>query len=180
MNSFINGIGDRATELYVSMPEVSPNNVGVLLLGVGGALGAAYIEKRWWPVWKAKREAKRFAKSETLRKAKRVREAMDIREVRLREMLSEMITDGVLDRQVKGELSNQEGKKLLADLSLRLNLPDLVPLKSRKEIVKQEIKARFHKGLYKRNPLEERNETPPEKAVGKPVNKYWRAKAVAA
>ena len=183
MSSLINGVEARAMELYASLPEVSAGETGLVLLGVGLALGLHYIYKMY-PTWMQQRAVRAFERSELERKTKRTREAMDIREVRLREMLTAMITDGILDRQVNGEISDQEGKKLLMEISTKLNLPDLVPLKTRAKIVKLAIKGRLNKADKKpRGPKPVkvlREKTRPEKAVGKLVSKYWPAKSVAA
>lgn len=183
MDSLFNGAEARAMELYASLPNVSADEAGLVLLGVGAALGLRYIIKMY-PTWMQQRAVRAFERSELERKTKRTQEAMDKREVRLREMLTEMITDGMLHLSVKQEISDQESKRLLAEISQKLNLPDLVPPKTRAEIVKLEIKGRLRKAEKKpRGPKPVkvfREKTRPEKAVGKLVNKYWPAKTAVA
>lgn len=179
--SLSDGLETRATELYAHVSGITAGETGLVLLGVGATMWLHYIYKMY-PSWRQQRAERAFLRSEEERKKKRTQEAMDIREVRLREMLSEIITDGILDRQVKQELSDQEGKRLMRELSLKLNLPDIVPQKTRSKIVKQEIKARRAKGIHKKVAIPGDPPTPaPTKGfVGKLTNKYWRAKTVPA
>lgn len=180
-NSLLQGFGARAHEAYNQVPEVpeivQQHLLNVLLaIAIGLLVNHAYLY--YLPVWKARRAAKKFAKSEALRKAKRTKEAMDKREVRLREILGEIITDGILDRQVKEEISDQEMRKLMAEASQKLGIPELVPLKTRSEIVKREVRRRlFSTKGYNLHPvvLEKK---PPPLPVASTVSKYWRRKPV--
>ena len=195
--SVFNGAAQRLSELQAALPEIhvpeiTGGHIGFGLAMLGTGMLAAYAERYWLPAWKTKRAAKAFAKSEAKRKAMRLREAMDKREARLREMLAEILVDGILDRQVLNELSDQEGKKLYKLVSEKLDIPDLVPRQTRFDIVKAEIRSRFHLGYYKRNAgeldaiLKQRlAKTPPplpkevvETAYS--TSKYWKPKTVAA
>lgn len=114
--------------------------VGLVLLSIGLVLGGVYGYRHILPKvlnWR--------------RRNKRTREHMDQRELKLKEMVADMLVDGVLDRQVEGQISTQEANKLFAWLSDQLDIPGLVPSKARAEIVKRGIKARRAKKI---------NETP--------------------
>lgn len=188
------GIETKAAELFATMPEVSTGHVGVLLFGVGGAWGAAYLEKRWWPVWKDKWAARQFAKGEALRKAKRTKEAMDIREVRLLDAMTELVGDGLLTLYTEGKISGQEYRKLSKEFGEKMNLPDLLNAKQRLEKTKETIRERIANDVHSRDTITvdkcgRRHVTvkipgpkpgEPTSTVGKPVSKYWRAKTVSA
>lgn len=77
------------------------------------------------------------------RKGKGLRMAVKHERQRIRELLSEGLTDMILDWEVKGTISHQEGDQLYNDLSKKLDLPDLIPRQRRFKIVKNEIKSRL-------------------------------------
>lgn len=145
-NSFVSGFQQRVEELYVNLPEVelpSAGQVGLLLVAVGLALMIPYIEKDMWPSVKAWWGAKQFAKSERIRKQKRTKEAMDIREVRLQELLCDMIVDGLLKYDVDGKISGQEHRRLLKEFGTKMGLKELLSTKGRKEEIKEGIIKRL-------------------------------------
>jgi len=209
MEVVTNGLGQRLDELSLYFPDLTMSHI---IVGVFAALVAvllAQFETRWWPRIKNRVGAWIFAIKEAKRKKMRTKEAMDKREVRLRELLGEIIVDGLLDLGVQGKLSIQEEKRLTIWASQKLGIPDLVSQKLRFETIKQEIKARFYKtetyyknGVAFERPLYRRTgeeiaeilrkrkaqrETPPplprEAQAVKPApsaNKYWKPKPVAA
>lgn len=203
----VNGFEARLSELIALMPTfspevilpgVQPEHVGIGLLSAGLALGFAYLEKRWWPNVKVRWGAWKFARSEYTRKATRTREAMSNRELKLREMIGDIIVDGLLRAGVRGELSLQEERKLYKWLADALKMPDLVPQKSRADDIKKEILSRFHQGYYSMNgvkveailmdsKIKRETVTPPPLPVEATVvkrevstSKYWKPKPVAA
>lgn len=207
--SLYNGFAARVSELSQSFPDVTVEHVGIGVTSAGVALLLAYIEKAWWPGVKRRYAAWKFARDEYTRKAMRTKEAMEKREAMLRDIVGQMISDGLLEKEFTGEISWQELRRLCKDISQRLNMPDLVPAKVRADTVKQEIKARLHgvetfykNGIACRRPLysktreefteilaelKARRQTPPplpqEQVVVKPAystSKYWKPKPVAA
>lgn len=194
MNALIDGFSQRVLELANTIPAISPSHIGIGVIAAATATLFAHAEMRWWPRIKGKYDAWKFAKSEIQRKAMRTQEAMDKREVRLREIIGEIISDGLLDREINGEISWQELKKVCQEFSTKMNMPDLVPAAARADIVKDEIKARFHRGMYSISgerveaillASKLRRETPPplptqEVVVVRATNKYWKPKPVAA
>lgn len=166
MNALYNGVMAQAMGVYTSWQNVTAGQAGVLFLSAGLLLGLYSLYRK-----KFSREARTNA-----RRLKGERKAMDIRQVRLREILTEIIADGLLDRGIKGELSLQEEHKILKEVSAKLDLPDLISTKSRSKIIKQEIKARRAKGYNKpvKIPGPKIGET--TSTVVK-VARYWRSKA---
>lgn len=77
------------------------------------------------------------------RKGKGLRMALKHEKHRIRELLSEGLNDMILDWEVKGTVSHQEGDALYTELSKKLDLPDLIPRQRRFKIVKNEIKSRL-------------------------------------
>ena len=55
-------------------------------------------------------------------------------------LLLDILTDGVLDAEVKGVLSRQEADQLFLELQQRLGLDDLIPKKRMQYIVKEGLK----------------------------------------
>lgn len=76
-------------------------------------------------------------------KGRGLRMAVKREEQRVREWLSEGLTDLILQGEVDGKISHQEGDKLYNELSKKLDLPDLIPRQRRFKIVKNEIKTRL-------------------------------------
>lgn len=179
--SLLTGFEARFNELINSLPPfrvptITEGDVGLVLFSSGVLFGLLHIHKQW-PKWEQKWDARRFAKAEALRKKKRTKEAMDNREVQLRMLLSDIITDGLLTAGANQKISLQEEKRLLKELSMKLNLPDLIPTKTRSEIVKQEIKARRAKGFYKQKAkLPGHDAIPDDRGVVIKAAKYWRKK----
>ncbi len=160
----------------IQMPVITAGEVGAVLVGTGLLLGSAYLFKQWVKL----RDVRLAAKAEKTRKDMRLQQAMGSRQDRLREILTEIIDDGILDAEMAGKISEQEMKKLLKEMSEKLDLPELVPTKTRSKIVKQEIKARRAKGFYKTCspiPGPKPGEATPS-VVKTFVNKYWRGKTV--
>lgn len=141
---------ERYAEMINALPEVplpTAGQVGFLVVAVGLGMAIPFIEKTWWPKWKAKREAKKFADSERKRKEMRMKEAMDIREVRLQEMLTEMIGDGLLTHLAEGHISGQEYRRLLKEFGDKMSLTELLSTKSRKAEIKDGIIRRMVRGV---------------------------------
>lgn len=198
--SVLDGFSSRVSEAINGIPAIDPGHIGIGLSSFGAALLLAYAEKRWWPTIAEKWGAYQFAKRELRRKLQRTKEAMDNREVRLQQMIGEILVDGLLERGVRGELSLQEEKKLLKELGHKLGLKDLLTPcdKLRIDALKKEILARFHQREYGYSlngaqveeilrANRERRKTPPplppEAQVVTTVastNKYWKPKPVAA
>ena len=112
-------------------------------------------------------------------KGKGYRMALKVRDRKKKEILSQVINDGLFEAECKGILSNQEVNGLYNELSVKLNLPDLVPAKRRVKIVKSEIKARLHKGEHKTRPhipgTPEPNVRPRmREKLGNFASKFWR------
>ena len=145
-NSLVVGFATRMDELLVNLPQVelpSAGQVGLLLLAVGLGLTLPFLEKNVWPKVKEWWGARKFAKSERLRKQKRTKEAMDNREARLNEMMCELIVDGLLQLDVAGKISGQEHRKKLKEFGLKMGLNDLIATKSRKDEIKDGIIKRI-------------------------------------
>ena len=67
------------------------------------------------------------------------------RTTRETELLTNILNDGILNAEFKGEISQQRMKALFDFCSKKLDLPDLVPKQVRLELVKEQLKARrFH------------------------------------
>lgn len=142
--------------------------VGLVLLSIGLVFGGVYVYRHILPNvlnWRRRR--------------KRTREHMDNREIKIKEMIADDLVDLVLNRQVKGELSDQEGRKVFAWLSDRLDIPGLVPSKARAEIVKQGIKARRAKKINE-TPVNIPGPKPGEAVPYTPPRRKWsiRSKSV--
>ena len=156
-------------------PEISAGDAGMVLVAVGWVAGGVNLGERI-PRWT-------FAFKEWKRKRTRTREAMDNRDVQLKDWLGDGITDLFLTAEVNGKISNQESRRLMKEISEKLHLPDLVPTKSRAQQIKQEIKARRAKGLYKepaRIPGPKPGDAVPKTgAVKQFVSKFWRTSSVA-
>lgn len=145
-NSFVEGLSQRVEELYTNLPEVAlptAGQWGFLLIAVGFAMMVPWLEKDVWPRMKDWWGAKKFAKSERLRKQKRTKEAMDNREARLNELMCELIVDGLLQLDVEGKISGQEHRKKLKEFGLKMGLNDLIATKSRKDEIKDGIIKRI-------------------------------------
>lgn len=145
-NSFMEGFTQRMGELYVNLPDVplpSAGQWGILLVAVGLGMMGPWLEKDFWPSVKAWWGARKFAKSERLRKQKRTKEAMDNREARLNELMCELIVDGLLQLDVEGKISGQEHRKKLKEFGLKMGLNDLIATKSRKDEIKDSIIKRI-------------------------------------
>lgn len=150
-NSFVEGLSQRVEELYTNLPEVAlptAGQWGFLLIAVGFAMMVPWLEKDVWPRMKDWWGAKKFAKSERLRKQKRTKEAMDIREVRLQEMLCELIVDGLLKLDVEGKISGQEHRKFLKEFGTKMGLNDLLSTKARKDEIKDGIIKRLVRDVH--------------------------------
>ena len=76
-------------------------------------------------------------------KGKGLRMALKREHLRVREWLSEGLTDMILQGEVDGKISHQEGDRLYRELSDKLDLPDLIPRERRAKIIKEEIKRRL-------------------------------------
>lgn len=112
-----------ADTFVLAASNIDGLDVACGLLGVAVFLGAYEWHRRWV-------------------KGKGYRMAVEQERRRINELLSEGITDMILDWEVNGKISNQQGDKLYADLGRKLELPDLIPTKRRAKIIKNEIKAR--------------------------------------
>lgn len=153
-NSLVSGFDARVGELMLYLQDVptpTAGQWGLLVLAVGMGMAIPYIEKTWWPKWKAKREAKRLAKSELRRKTRRTREAMDIREVRLQELLCDMIVDGLLKYDVEGKISGQEHRRLIKEFGEKMGLNDLLNTKGRAQMIKDAIIRRLARDIHNVN-----------------------------
>lgn len=168
---------DYGTLQELQVP-LTAGEVGLVALGVGITLGASYLTRIFWK-W---RDARLALEAERSRKALRLQEAMGNRQNRLKELVTEMICDGLFEAEFAGKISEQEMKKLYKEFSEKMELPELVPTKTRSKIIKQEIKARRAKGFYLvRNKIP--GPKPGEAPVGvvkRLVSKYWRAKPASA
>lgn len=145
-SSLVIGFTTRMDEMLVNLPHVEAptmGQVGLFLVALGVALTIPYLEKDAWPKVKAWWGARQFEKSERLRKQKRTKEAMDIREVRLNELMCELIVDGLLKLDVEGKISGQEHRKKLREFGEKLGLTDLLSTKGRKEEIKESIIKRL-------------------------------------
>lgn len=118
--AFNNSVTDAVT--YIS--SVDLGMVYGVSLGTLAGLCALEAYRRW-------------------RKGKGLRMALKQERLRLKEILSEGLTDMILDWEVKGTISHQEGDTLYNELSKKLDLPDLIPRQRRYKIVKNEIKNRL-------------------------------------
>ena len=148
--SAMSGFEERVHEAITVLSDVptpTAGQWGVLFVAVGMGMMFPYIEKTWWPRYKAKRAAKKFAESERKRKEMRMREAMDIREVRLQDMLTEMIGDGLLTHLSEGRISGQEYRRLVKEFGEKMKLTELLSTKSRKEEIKDNIIRRMVRGV---------------------------------
>jgi hypothetical protein len=76
-------------------------------------------------------------------KGKGLRMALKREHHRVREWLSEGLTELILQGEVDGKISYQEGNRLYNELSQKLDLPDLIPRERRAKIIKEEIKRRI-------------------------------------
>lgn len=76
-------------------------------------------------------------------KGKGLRMALKREHHRVREWLSEGLTELILQGEVDGKISYQEGNRLYNELSHKLDLPDLIPRERRSKIIKEEIKRRI-------------------------------------
>jgi len=126
MDTIVASISD-ASELY---SEITLTEVTGVVVVIGLILGAYEWHRRW-----TKRKGYRMAVEQERQKIK--------------ELLTEGLGDLVLQAEVDGKLSMQQGDRLYQWLSDQLGLPDLVPTKRRAKIVKNEIKARRHSPKYK-------------------------------
>lgn len=197
-SSLVNGLMARATEFYHSLPAIpdipplTPGHVGIAVLVVGLGMAGAYAERQWLPGYKQWREARRLAKADLARKRRRVKEAMDIREVRLQDMMVEMITDGLLDRFASGKISGQEYRAKMAEFGFKMGWGDLLNAKARSEKTKEDIRERIANDVHNKEtttsdkygvrPVSVKIPGPPPGVateVAKSANKYWRAKTVA-
>lgn len=115
------------------------------------------------------------------RKGKGLRMALKQERLRLKEILSEGLTDMILDWEVKGTISHQEGDKLYNDLSKKLDLPDLIPRQRRYKIVKNEIKTRLKSPKHEIKKPNIPGAKPPvvqkkfRSSTGSLLKKFWKA-----
>lgn len=155
--------------LINQLPEVSAGNIGVSLLTVGIVAALVVVYRDW-------------------RKRKGFRMILKDRNDKKRSILMDILTDGILDRQVKGEISDKEGAELLALCSKKLDLYDLVPKKRIASVVKSSLKndrrkreLLRQKGEYVEHPLAKSTGGPPTPLVRKPFServgaaaKFWQ------
>jgi hypothetical protein len=106
--------------------DVTLGQVGIGLIAVGCVLAVHALYKDW-------------------KKKKGYRMALRERSTKLDEILSQVINDGLFEAEVAGKISQKEMNALYAEISKKLDLPDLVPKQRRCKIVKEEIKARLVK-----------------------------------
>ena len=100
----------------------------LIVLGVG-----AYVLLQapiWWDKWS------QYRLTQTRRK-----KIMGDRELKLRRTVQDIIFDGLLQKCVENDISNQENDMLLRWVGEQLDLPELIPTKDRSEAVKKQIIA---------------------------------------
>lgn len=151
------------------LPEVNIGNVGVALLTMGIIAACVVVYRDW-------------------RKRKGFRMILKDRNDKKHAVLLDILTDGILDRQMKGEISNKEGAELLALCAKKLELYDLVPKKRIASVVKSSLKNDRRKremmrakGEYNEHPLAKSTGGPPTPLVRKPFServgaaaKFWQ------
>jgi len=96
-------------------------DVGVVLISVGVLAGLRQLYIDW-------------------RKKKGYRMVLRDRNDKAHALLTRVINDGLFEAECAGEISNKEVLALYAEMSKKLDLPDLVPKKHRLKIVKAELK----------------------------------------
>lgn len=96
-------------------------DVGIVLLTVGTVLA---INALW----------------QDYRKKKGYRMVLRDRNDKAHALLGQIINDGLFEAECAGKISNQEVLALYREMSKKLDLPDLVPKKTRLKIVKAELK----------------------------------------
>lgn len=159
---------DTVASIKDAVTDVTLLEVGVALLIVGLYLWLASVFMKWW-----KNRGYRMA----------VRQAAKERSVKRQDILTEIITDGILDRQVKQHLSDQEARQMMIECGEKLNLPDLLNPKQKATAVKEGIKRRLHTGMYKNvAPIPGGPPTPVvatkfSQRLGKLAGKFWRVKS---
>lgn len=134
---------------FVEIPPVDYNTiVPIVALGLicTGITAGCYLYIR--DKWRARRE-----KIDMITKDRNDREHA---------LLLEILTDGILDRQVAGEISGQVARRMLFECGRKLELLDLLPKSKIAELVKVSLKGDKYRrefqrklGLYKERPLEE-------------------------
>lgn len=132
-HTFVENIASTTNEAVNTVASMSLLELYGVTVTVVAILVASELYRRW-------------------RKGKGLRMALKKERQRLRELLSEGLTDMVLDMEVKGKISHQEGDALYSELSEKLNLPDLIPRQRRFKIVKNEIKSRLRSPKYAVHP----------------------------
>lgn len=140
-----------------------------MIYGVSLGTMAGLLALEWYRRW---------------RKGKGLRMALKQERLRLREILSEGLTDMICDWEAEGKISHQEGDALFNDLSKKLDLPDLIPRQRRYEIVKNEIKTRLRspKHNVKKPNIPGGSPAVPVKpktfrqSTGNLISKFWKTK----
>jgi predicted methyltransferase MtxX (methanogen marker protein 4) len=133
-------------------------DVGLGLILVGGILAANVQYQKW-------------------RKARGYRMVLRERKDKIDRILSDILTDGILDAEVAGKMSRQEANAKFSELSKKLDLPDLIPRQRRASIIKDEIKGRFNRGVYGKKPHIVTGKKPAfRERIGTFANQFWRAK----
>jgi hypothetical protein len=103
--------------------HVHLGHVGLALATAGGVLALYALYKDW-------------------KKKKGYRMAVRERTTKEAELLGQIINDGLFEAECAGKISNQRVRALYAEMSKKLDLPDLVPKQHRLPILKEELKRK--------------------------------------
>lgn len=160
-NTFVEKVSSSANSTVDTVASMSL----LELYGVTVTVVAILAASEWYRRW---------------RKGKGLRMALKHEKHRIRELLSEGLNDMILDWEVNGTVSHQEGDALYNELSKKLNLPDLIPRQRRFKIVKNEIKSRLRSPKHAVHPKipGDKPGVPPRKKFkqvkGNLLSKFWK------
>lgn len=151
-----------ATTAYDTLHELPPQDyilgAGFAALGIGVILAANEVYKAW-------------------RKKRGYRMVLQERRDKIDRLESDLLTDGLLQANIDGKISNQELDKEFARLAKLLSLPDLVPTKRHLKNTKAAIKGRFNRGVYGKKPhIVTGKPAPLRERIGTFANQFWRSK----
>lgn len=119
----------------------------------------------------------RIAMLRMQRKGEAVKMILQERRDKIDRILSDGLTDLLLDAEMAGKLSRKEADEEYQRLSTALHLPDLIPRQRRFSILKDQIKGRFNRGVYGKKPhIVTGKPKPFRERIGTFANQFWRSK----
>lgn len=122
-DDLINSVVDQVKRGMDAFQHINLLEVGIGLVGIGTVAACIQLYRDW-------------------KKQKGYRMAVRERTTKETELLSEIINDGLFEAECAGKISNQRVRALYAEMSKKLNLPDLVPKQHRLPILKEELKRK--------------------------------------